>query len=123
MLFGDLYATLQGAIRRFHRYRGAKLERDTILAPLSIDVGDEYLKAILIESVFDFGTFEVGEDDGHLQEISLAIDLAYLGIILLGYLALFGNQEKERIFYFYNIRKAACKTWAFCVSSPAMSHE
>ena len=48
----------------------------------------------------------MGEDDGHLQEISLAIDLAYLGIILLGYLALFGNQEKERIFYFYNIRKA-----------------
>ena len=67
---------------------------------------DEYAKAILIESVFDFGTFDVGEDDGHLQEISLAIDLAYLGIILLGYLALFGNQEKERIFYFYNIRKA-----------------
>ena len=50
----------------------------------------------------------MGEDDGHLQEISLAIDLAYLGIILLGYLALFGNQEKERIFYFYNIRKAFC---------------
>ena len=62
----------------------------------------------------------MGEDDGHLQEISLVIDLAYLGIILLGYLALFGNQEKERIFYFYNIRKAACKTWAFCVGSPAI---
>ena len=62
----------------------------------------------------------MGEDDGHLQEISLAIDFAYLGIILLGYLALFGNQEKERIFYFYNIRKAF--TWAFCVASRAMSH-
>ena len=80
-------------------------------------MGDEYLKAILIESVFDFGTFEVGEDDGHLQEISLAIDLAYLGIILLGYLALFGNQEKERIFYFYNIRKDFLLAMARLVAS------
>ena len=47
--------------------------------------GDIYgfIQTALIESVFDFGTFELGDDDGYLTFITFIIDLAYLGIIFM----------------------------------------
>ena len=47
--------------------------------------GDFYslIEVTLIESVFDFGTFELGDDEGYLQIISFAIDIVYLGTIFM----------------------------------------
>ena len=77
------------------------------LKSLSKLFGDFYsfLESTLVESVFDFGTFELGNDkeEGYLPYISLIIDVAYLVTILTGFLALFGKKQNESTFYFYNI--------------------